>query len=158
MSGSLAQQIRKSRRLRCNDMRVYTRFMSDLPCICISLRRASRRLTAAYDEALAPLGLNLAQFSLLRNIDRQGSVSLTRLSDITELDRSTLGRNVRVLGRLGLAQLAGSADKREALVTLSADGRRKLAAALPVWRAVQQTIDGKLGGNAPQLQALLGAL
>lgn len=132
--------------------------MTDDPCICISVRKASRRLTGAYDEVLAPLGISLAQFSLLRNIDRHGPVSLTALGDILELDRSTLGRNVRVLGRLGLAELAGSADKREASVTLSAAGRQKLAAALPVWRDVQQTINGKLGGQAEQLQALLGAL
>lgn len=77
-------------------MRVYTRIMSD-PCYCIVLRRASRRLTAIYDAALAPLGVNLAQFSLLRTIRRTEPVSLTRLGHETELDRSTVGRNVRVL-------------------------------------------------------------
>ena len=58
-------------------------------CICIAVRKASRRLTARYDEALAPVGINLAQFSLLRNIRRHGPVSLTRLGELTELDRSS---------------------------------------------------------------------
>ena len=132
--------------------------MSDASCFCTSLRKASRRLTAAYDAALEPFGINVAQFSLLRNIDRHGPVSLTVLGDILDLDRSTLGRNVRVLGRRGLVQLAQSTDKREASVMLSASGRHTLEAALPTWRTVQTDINTKLGDGAAQLQALLGAL
>ena len=144
--------------MRCTNLRVYTRVMSDDLCFCTSLRKASRRLTAAYDDALKPHGINVAQFALLRNIDRHGPISLTALGQILELDRSTLGRNVRVLGRLDLVELAESDDKREASVTLSTAGRRTLAAALPVWRATQAKINSRLGGSAEQLQALLGAL
>lgn len=140
-------------------LRVYTRIMSDYPCICVSLRKASRKLTARYDEALAPAGINLAQFSLLRNVDRHGPVSLTGLSQITELDRSTLGRNVRVLERMGLCVTAPSADKREASIALSAEGKRTLDGAVPLWQTAQDTIHGKIGAQgAAQLEALLGAL
>ena len=58
------------------DIRVSTLIMAT-QCYCIILRKAARRLTARYDAALAPLGLNLAQFSLLRNVERTGPVSLT---------------------------------------------------------------------------------
>lgn len=60
-------------------------------CHCIVLRKASRRVSSYYDEALAPLGVNIAQFSLLRNIDRMAPVSLTDLGMRVELDRSTVG-------------------------------------------------------------------
>ena len=132
--------------------------MSDLPCFCTSLRKASRRLTAIYDTALEPFGINVAQFALLRNINRHGPVSLTALGDILELDRSTLGRNVRVLERRGLVQLAEGTDKRQASVMLSAAGRRTLETAVPAWRAAQTTINARLGDGATQLEALLGAL
>ena len=133
--------------------------MSDTSCICIAVRKASRRLTARYDEALAPVGINLAQFSLLRNIDRHGPLSLTRLSEITELDRSTLGRNVRVLERMGLCATAPSTDKREAAIALTPEGQRILAAATPVWQATQDDIHTRIGApGAAQLEALLGAL
>jgi DNA-binding MarR family transcriptional regulator len=132
--------------------------MKDELCFCTSLRKASRRLTAAYDAALSPLGINVAQFALLRNIDRHGPVSLTALGQILELDRSTLGRNVRVLGRLGLVQLAQSADKRETSVTLSGAGRKTLTAAEPAWQKTQDKITTRLGAGAAHLQALLGAL
>ena len=133
--------------------------MSDLPCICVAVRKASRRLTAVYDEALAPQGINLAQFSLLKNIKKHGPLSLTRLGEIVELDRSTLGRNVRVLERMGLVTLAPGADQREASVTLSADGLSTLARSLPLWENVQADIHSKIGAQgAAQLEALLGAL
>lgn len=133
--------------------------MSNDPCICIAVRKASRRLTSRYDEALAPVGINLAQFSLLRNIRRHGPVSLTRLGEFTELDRSTLGRNVRVLERMGLCAPAAAADKREAAIVLTAEGQRLLAAAEPLWATTQTDIRTRIGADgAAQLQALLGAL
>jgi DNA-binding MarR family transcriptional regulator len=132
---------------------------TDPTCICIAVRKASRRLTSRYDEALAPLGINLAQYSLLRNINRDGPLSLTALSEITELDRSTLGRNVRVLDRMGLCATALSADKREAAIALTTEGKRVLGAAIPIWRATQDDIHSRIGApGAAQLEALLGAL
>jgi hypothetical protein len=41
-----------------------------------------------------PLGINIAQYSLLRMIQRRQAVSLTELGGIAELDRSTVGRNM----------------------------------------------------------------
>ena len=133
--------------------------MSDHPCICVAVRKASRRLTATYDEALAPEGITLAQFSLLRNIKRHGPLSLTALGEITELDRSTLGRNVRVLERMGLLTLSPGADQRQAVVALAPDGISTLARALPLWEEAQAAIHVKIGApGAAQLEALLGAL
>lgn len=127
--------------------------------MCVSLRKASRKLTGLYDEALEPVGINVAQFSLLRNIDRHGPLSLTRLGDILELDRSTLGRNVRVLERLGLVRLADGKDQREATTSLTAEGRRTLSAGVIRWEDAQDRIYRKIGADgAATLQALLGSL
>ena len=131
----------------------------DNACVCISIRKASRKLTARYDADLAPIGINLAQFSLLRNIKRHGPVSLTTLSDIVELDRSTLGRNVRVLERMGLVAIAAGKDQREATLTLTDDGKSTIATATPLWERTQTAIQTKLGADGvAQLNALLGAL
>lgn len=77
----------------------------DLICYCDVLRAATRKTTAIYDAALAPAGVNLAQFSLLRKIQRAGSVSLSELGRLAALDRSTIGRNVRVLQRMELVRV-----------------------------------------------------
>ena len=131
----------------------------DYPCICISLRKASRKMTALYDEALAPAGVNLAQFSLLRNVRRPGPVSLTRLGEITELDRSTRGRNVQVLERMGLVSPSDDADHRKAAVALTETGRETLEQATPLWSGAQTRIGNRLGeAGRAQLDALLNAL
>jgi DNA-binding MarR family transcriptional regulator len=133
--------------------------VAELPCICIALRKASRRMTAVYDDALATAGINLAQFSLLRNIDRHAPVSLTRLGDIVELDRSTLGRNVRVLERMGLAAIEAGSDQREAAVALTTAGKATLDRSLKLWGEAQNGIHRKIGAQGvAQLEALLGAL
>lgn len=119
--------------------------MPNATCYCHALRKATRRLNAAYDAALAPTGINVAQFSLLRTLDRHGAQSLTGLGRRMELDRSTVGRNVRVVERLGLVQPASTADQRQAAIELSPEGRRVLARAIPLWAGVQTRIDARLG-------------
>jgi DNA-binding MarR family transcriptional regulator len=130
-------------------VRVYTRAMSG-PCYCTVLRSATRRLATAYDTALAPTGINIAQFSLLRSIARLEPVILTELGRRTELDRSTIGRNVRVLERMGLAKLGSGKDRREATVTLTEAGRRVLQEAAPLWEAAQAALEARMGVKATQ--------
>lgn len=128
-------------------------------CYCILLRKASRRVTSLYDEALAPIGVNLAQFSLLRNIQRAEPISLTDLGQRTELDRSTVSRNVKVLEKMELVALINGQDQRESVVKLSDKGRRALADGAPLWDGVQAEIETKLGNEASaQLTTLLQAL
>ncbi|OYR13817.1 MarR family winged helix-turn-helix transcriptional regulator [Brucella grignonensis] len=129
------------------------------PCICILLRQAARKSSAIYDEALAPLDINIAQFSLLRKISRAGSISLTELAHKAELDRSTMGRNAKVLQRMGLIEPAASDDHREASVMLTNEGRDIVERGAPLWDKAQDEIEVRLGDNGvEQLQTLLRAI
>lgn len=126
-------------------------FMSSL-CHCNSLRVATRRLSASYDEALAPFGINIAQFSLLRAVERRGKVSLTALGRVQELDRSTIGRNVRVLERMGLVEMGRSEDdQREAVVQLTPPGAELVRQALPSWEERQHWLEARIGGERLRL-------
>lgn len=139
-------------------MRVYTRAMRTT-CYCILLRDAARKATAIYDEALSPAGMTIAQFRLLRILERQGPVSLTELGRLAELDRSTIGRNLRLLERMGLVSLARGRDQREAMASLDAAGKAALATAVPLWAEAQSRIETSLGADAGErLHALLQAL
>ena len=122
------------------------------PCYCIALRAAARKVTTLYDSALEPTGVNIAQFSLLRRIERAGSVSLTELARLAELDRSTMGRNARVLERLGLVRIAAGADQREATVILTEQGSDVLRRGAPLWDGAQRRIEA---GLDPSLVARL---
>ena len=140
-------------------MRVYTRTMPSSSCYCIVLRKASRRISALYDEALEPYGINIAQFSAIRNINRNAPISLTDLGHKMELDRSTIGRNMKVLERMGLVASETGKDQREAVLSLTPEGKTLLERTNPIWDAVQNRIEDRLGpDHARQLGELLEAI
>jgi DNA-binding MarR family transcriptional regulator len=114
-------------------------------CYCTTFRAAMRRMAAAYDDALQPVGLNVQQFALLRRVARGEPVSLTELAERSELDRSTVGRNVRVLERDGFLELSRGDDQREAVVALSRRGRKVLEQGAPLWEACQAGIEDRVG-------------
>ncbi len=133
--------------------------MSNDTCHCILLRKATRKVSSYYDEALAPLGVNIGQFSLLRNIRKLEPVSLTDLAHKVELDRSTVGRNAKVLERLELVAIGHGEDQREAVLTIAPKGREILEKGAPLWDGVQDRIEARLGREkAQQLQELLAEL
>lgn len=128
-------------------------------CLCTKLRRASRGVTRIYDEALADVGLNAAQFSLLRNLQRLGQPSISALAEAMGLDRSTLGRNLRVVEGRGLLQLSGGSDQRSRQVALTDAGVRVLEQGAPLWERAQQELALRLGAdNRAELMALLDDL
>lgn len=119
--------------------------VADSPCLCSTLRRATRALTATYDAALRPAGLRVTQFSILRILERLGPVPVTRLAAEAALDRSTMGRNLDPLERRGLVRLAVNAsDQRERVAALTEAGRAALAEAVPLWREAQGRIEAAL--------------
>lgn len=115
-------------------------------CYCSLLRTATRKFGSAYDQALAPFGINIAQYSLLKIIESGHPLNLTELGRIAELDRSTIGRNVRVMERVGLVEIRlGEDDHRTATVSLTARGSSVLAKALPAWESCQRKVEKRLG-------------
>jgi DNA-binding MarR family transcriptional regulator len=114
---------------------------AELPCACTLLRRASRAVSAAYDEALAPSGLRITQFSVLRTLARLGPLPITRLAAEAALDRSTMGRNLDPLERRGLVRIAvGETDQRERVAHLTAAGEAAIKAAQPHWLEAQERV------------------
>lgn len=128
-------------------------------CLCTNLRRAARGVSRFYDGALDGFGINVAQYSLLSNLQRLDQPSISSLAEAMGLDRSTLGRNLRVLEGEGLVRLAEGEDQRNRIVQLTEEGRLRLAAALPAWEAAQQRLIDRLGVEKREtLLALLDEL
>ncbi|WP_312620967.1 MarR family winged helix-turn-helix transcriptional regulator, partial [Agrobacterium pusense] len=93
------------------------------------------------------------------NINRVAPVSLTDLAARVELDRSTVGRNAKVLARMGLVAIGHGEDQREAMLTVTEEGHAILKAGAPLWDGVQDEIEARLGPEkTAQLQELLAAL
>ncbi len=120
----------ESRLRLARNVGIYPRM--ETTCYCAAVRTAARKTTALYDALLEPAGVTLAQFSLLRKIKRAGTVSLTGLGRLAELDRSTIGRNVRALEKLRLVSMASAEDHREAAVRLTPEGERALRVGGPL--------------------------
>jgi DNA-binding MarR family transcriptional regulator len=128
-------------------------------CLCTNLRRAARGVSRHYDGALVGFGINVAQYSLLCNLQRLDQPSISSLAQTMGLDRSTLGRNLRVLAGEGLVMLVEGEDQRNRIVQLTETGRERLAAALPAWEAAQQRLIDRLGAEKrATLLALLDEL
>ena len=128
-------------------------------CICTHLRRAARGVSRHHDEALAGFGVNVAQFSLLRHLQRLDRPSITTLAEALGLERSTLGRNLRVLEADGLVALGEGDDQRNRVVLLTAAGKQLLHVAHPAWEQAQKELVERLGvGQRDELVRLLEQL
>jgi DNA-binding MarR family transcriptional regulator len=125
-------------------------------CACGRLRRASRALTQLYDDAMAPAGLRVTQFSLLRTLARRGPTRITELAAALLLDRTALSRNLDPLAARGLVAIVAGRDARTREVALTAAGEGALRAALPHWKRAQAAVAGRLG--PAKLAALIATL
>jgi DNA-binding MarR family transcriptional regulator len=121
--------------------------MADDICLCTGLRQAAHAMTEIYDEALAPSGLKITMFRVVRRLSEAGEPTISELAEIVGLDRSSLGRNLKVLEREKLVTFVGGMDERSKVVQLTSQGRKALAAALPLWRAVQKRMKANLGAE-----------
>lgn len=131
-------------------------------CTCSSLRMAARRLTQAYDAALAPEGINTSQFALLGALNRWEGEEPTvgTLAERLALDRTTLAHNLRPLQRDGLVAIAVDADDRRVRrIRLTEAGRARRLSAFPLWREAQDRFDSAFGSaRSADLRAALGVI
>jgi DNA-binding MarR family transcriptional regulator len=125
-------------------------------CACGRLRRATRALTQLYDDAMAPVGLRVTQFSLLRTLSASGPLRINALAARQLLDRTALSRNLDPLIARGLVETVRGADARTREVAITAAGRRELRAADPHWQRAQRDVRKRLG--AERLRVLIDTL
>jgi DNA-binding MarR family transcriptional regulator len=120
----------------------------ELVCACASLRRATRALVRAYEEALAPVDLSSTQMTLLMVLGRRGPTYLTDLAEMLAMDRTSLYRALQPLERRELVRVRATADRRAKEVLLTVDGERHLAKAMPHWQRAQDAFTEAFGEAA----------
>ncbi len=110
-------------------------------CAGWNTRLAARRITQFLDRELASLDLSIAQLGLMAQIAVISDDTLGALAHRTGLEQSTLSRNLRTLEGAGLIEIAiVETDLRRRAVWLTEAGARRLEAAIPVWRAAQESL------------------
>lgn len=117
------------------------------PCTCSRLRRATRAITQLYDDALEPVGLRVTQLSLLRTLQRQGTLRIGDLAARNLLDRTALSRNLDPLVEKKLVAIVPGRDARTREVTLTRQGIAAVNAAAPHWERVQENVARHVGVN-----------
>ena len=117
------------------------------PCVCNTLRMATRVVTQLYDDALRPSGLRVTQFSMLAAIARLGEANLRQLEETLAIDQTTLTRSLGLLERDGLTERVDNPDRRVKAMRLTAKGRATLAAARPLWSLAQDQVLRELGAK-----------
>ncbi|QIG49583.1 winged helix-turn-helix transcriptional regulator [Nordella sp. HKS 07] len=110
-------------------------------CAGLNIRLAARQITRFLDRKLAETGLSLAQFGLLTHIASAADDTIGALAERSGLDQSTLSRNLRILEKAGLIEIAAvEADLRRRAVWLTERGALRLEEAMPAWREADQTL------------------
>lgn len=133
--------------------------MKPSKCHCTNLRTAANRITRLYDEALEGTGLKVTQYRLLRLISIADRPSLSTLESDTGLDRSTLGRNIRVMAKAGHVRIVHGEDARETLAEPTEQGLEVLEMARQRWDACQKRVEDALGDDLHEkLQVILHSL
>ena len=125
-------------------------------CACGRLRRATRALTQLYDDLMAPAGLRVTQFSLLRTLAREGPMRINELAAAQLLDRTALSRNLDPLVELGHVEIVRGQDARARDVAITRAGSAALRAAEPHWTRAQKEVTRRVG--ADKLDALIETL
>ena len=133
--------------------------MSYDTCLCMGLRSAAQQLTRKYDSAINAAGITVNQFSLMSLIRSLEEPTMKDLAEASGLDRSTLGRNLRVLEKQALISLKTGEDARTRVIHLTREGRAAFRRAAPLWQETQESLLERLGPEKRlQLQSLLDEL
>src|ERR1043165_4215795 len=114
-------------------------------CLCAKTRKAARTITRFYDRHFTGTRLEPGQFTILVGVRLTEPVPTAKLAEHLGLDRTTFTRNLGVLQRDGLVTVQHGEDARQRLISLTAEGRRRLKAGIPRWEQAQQAAISALG-------------
>src|SRR5260221_1844112 len=85
-------------------------------CVGGCVRKLNRMVTAIYDGALASAGLKTSQFSVLVAVANRKHARPSELTELLQMDESTLSRNVERMRARGWLRLEQGGDRRSHLI------------------------------------------
>ena len=116
-------------------------------CASFNFRRTARAVTSLFDEALQASGIRSTQFTILVGIRKIQPASMGAIAKVLVIDRTTLTRSLRLLEKQGLLSISGRSKMRQRFVSLTPQGERALALALPLWRKIQSQFIDAIGSD-----------
>ena len=116
-------------------------------------------MTQLYDQALAPSGLKVTQYTVIGHARRRDGVAAPTVSELAQAlvtDRTTLTRNLKPLVDTGFLKIGSGADARSKAVCVTPKGEAVYQSARPMWRLAQSRMRELAG--AEQLASLHGMI
>jgi DNA-binding MarR family transcriptional regulator len=132
-----------------------------MPCHATALRKAARRVTQMYEDALAETGLRSTQLAILLELTQRAEnpPTMAELAAGLVIERSALGHTLRPLERDGLIVLQEGEDRRQRHVVLTAKGKAKFKEGGRAWQIAQERFEEICGrADARNLRLILLAL
>jgi DNA-binding MarR family transcriptional regulator len=115
-------------------------------CTCSRVRKAARRVSQIFDQALEPYGLTISQYGILVALRQNDGVSIGQLAERMVMDPTSLTRSLKPLERQGFISLATDPnDRRARRLSLTPDGLAAMRAARPGWIMAQTAVETALG-------------
>jgi DNA-binding MarR family transcriptional regulator len=114
-------------------------------CLAHSLRRADRVVTQLYNEHLAPLGLRVTQFSILKALHVMGTTTALQIQEVLVMEQATVSRALKPLVRDGYIAVNEGVNKREKALSLTPQGKDLYQQALAPWNEAQKALKKKIG-------------
>ncbi len=118
-------------------------------CYCFNVRRVTAKVIRLYDQYLLESGVSAQQYTVLKAIHHLSPITLTDLSSVLGLDRTTLSRNAKILIEKGLIDYnipKGRGKKLE----LTRKGQDTFLLATTQWEKAQKIFEDQLGAEKLQ--------
>ena len=119
-------------------------------CLAARVRLLNRQVLRLYDEALRPLGIKVTQLNVLVALARLGPCRPTEMTQVLDMEKSTLSRNLERLRLRGWAEVGPGPSGRTQMVSLTLKGQQLLDEALPRWEAAQRQTEQLLGASTTE--------
>ena len=117
---------------------------------CATIKRAEQKITTLYNRYLERAGITRGQYALLVNIQNHPGISVSGLAERMNLERATLERNLRPLGRRRRNRDAAQSGRSRSL-ELTEEGKEILETAVSLWQQAQQEFERQMGKERAQL-------
>jgi DNA-binding MarR family transcriptional regulator len=114
-------------------------------CLAYRVRFLNRVVTNIYDRALQPLGIRANQANILTMLSLSDGASSADISRVLLMDKSTVSRTVDRMRKNGWIHISGQSNGPTQVISVTAEGRKIMAAAHAKWEKAQEQASELLG-------------
>lgn len=128
-------------------------------CIFTAVRKANRVLFRHYQDALSETGISIVQLSILRALERQGALTLSRLADDLAMERTSLYRTIEPLVEGGAVHVESASKGKSKVAKLTTEGHRAIERVMPSWAKAQERVLKEMASaDLSDFQRILSAI